>query len=77
MNALAANRGILFLEAVPEVLEGILLQALQLILLVEEVLVNISRLNDSPAMSLKGMPLESISYLGGYIIDGYGQILRF
>jgi broad specificity phosphatase PhoE len=92
MNALAAKRGIPFLEAVqeyndPEVLEGVRLQALRLNQLVEEVL---AQLNDgekalivshdlsiSPAMSLKGIPLESIDFLRGYVIDKNGHVRRF
>jgi len=92
LNALAKEKGISFLEAVvkfndDEVNQGIGEKAIKLNQLVEELLKRMSDgqsslivshdLSISPALSKRGIPLESIDYLCGYIIDDSGKIQMF
>lgn len=92
LNALAKEKGFSFLEAVvefndSEVNQGVEEKAIELNQLVDELL---SRMKDgdsslivshdlsiSPALSKRGIPLESIDYLCGYIIDDSGKIKKF
>jgi len=92
LNRIAKEQDIPFLEAViffndSEVLEGVENKAEQLNDLVEELLENLPEgakaiivshdLSISPAMKQRGIPMESIPYLGGYIIDANGNISTF
>ncbi len=92
LNRIAKEKGIPFLEAVvllndSEVLAGIDDKAGQLNDLVKELLetlpdgakaIIISHdLSISPAMQKRGVPLESIPFLSGYIIDEEGKISTF
>lgn len=71
----------------PEVLSGIKAQATKLNELIEETINKMSNdekvlivshdLSISPAMLQRGIPLESIPFLSGYIIDEQGEIQTF
>lgn len=89
INALAAEQGLTFLEALkqyqdPEVLQGVDIKATELNELITELLESIGEnekalivshdLSISPAMALKGIALESITPLGGYVIQEDGSI---
>lgn len=88
INTLANERNIPFLEAVSEfndteVLAGVASKARELDELINEMLNGLDEaekglivshdLSISPAMSLRGIPLESIDYLSGYIIREEGS----
>lgn len=89
LNQIAKEKNIPFLEAVvfmndPEVLQGIDAKATELNALVKEIIEKLPvggvaivvshDLSISPAMEQKGIPLESIPFLSGYIIDQNGTI---
>lgn len=92
LNKISKENNISFLEAVakindPEVLVGVDNQATELNNLINE---SLAAMNDgesaliashdlsiSPAMQQRGVPLESIPFLSGYIIDEQGQIQIF
>ncbi len=92
LNIIAKENNISFLEAVvklndPDVLAGVDAKATELNTLINETL---EYLNDgesaliashdlsiSPAMRQRGIPLESIPFLSGYIIDENGNIQTF
>lgn len=92
MNALAAQKGIPFLEAANEyndreVLEGIATKATELSTLLEELqnqfddtvaaLVVSHDLSISPAMAQRSILLQSIDFLNGYIIKSDGTVTVF
>ncbi len=92
LNKVAKENNISFLEAVvklndPEVLAGVELKAIELNTLINETLTNMNDgesalivshdLSISPAMRQRGIPLESIPFLSGYIIDEKGSIQTF
>ena len=92
LNTLAKERGISFLEAVvelndEEVNQGVEEKAIELNQLVDELLRRTSEgqsslivshdLSISPALSKRGIPLESIDYLCGYNISELGEIKSF
>lgn len=92
LNRIAKEQDIPFLEAViifndSEVLEGVKDKAEQLNDLIEELMQNLPvgakaiivshDLSISPAMKERGVPLESIPYLSGYVIDTNGNISTF
>ncbi len=92
LNTLAKEKGISFLEAVvelndEEVNQGVEKKAVELNQLVDELLRRTSDgqnslvvshdLSISPALAKRGIPLESIDYLCGYIINDSGKIQKF
>lgn len=92
LNQMTKDEGISFLEAViklndSEVLKGIEAQATELNSLINETfdalvdgefaLIASHDLSISPAMQQRGIALESIPFLSGYIIDDQGIIQRF
>ncbi len=92
LNKITKDNNISFLEAVvklndPEVLVGVDAKATELNNLINETLATISDgesaliashdLSISPAMRQRGIPLESIPFLSGYIIDENGSIQTF
>jgi broad specificity phosphatase PhoE len=89
INELATEQGLTFLEAVqryndPEVLEGIDLKAKELNELTRQLFEDLDEdgnalivshdLSISPAMAKRGIPLESIDPLEGYIIHENGDV---
>ncbi len=89
INALAATEGLTFLEAVKhyqdsEVLEGIDAKASELNRLISELLDELEDgekalvvshdLSISPAVAQRGVPLESIPFLEGYVINEKGEV---
>ena len=89
INKLATEQGLTFLEALqqfqdPEVLDGVDSKASELNQLIaelfdelndgEKALVVSHDLSISPAMAQKGIPLESIQPLHGYVINESGKI---
>jgi broad specificity phosphatase PhoE len=91
INTLAKDRGISFLEAVQqyndqEVLDGVRQKAQELNQFVDELLSNLADgeqalvvshdLSISPAMALRGIPLESIGFLHGYVIQNTSSGVR-
>lgn len=89
LNTIAREKNASFLEAVvqlndQEVLKGIDAKATELNQLIDELLTKLPPganalivshdLSISPALSKRGVPLESIDYLSGYIIDEFGKI---
>lgn len=92
LNRISQERDIPFLEAVivlndSEVLAGVDGKADQLNALIKELFAEIPNgakaiivshdLSISPAMRKRGLPLESIPFLSGYIIDESGKISAF
>lgn len=92
LNKISKENNISFLEAVvklndPEVLAGVDTKASELNNLIEETIDTLSDgesaliashdLSISPAMRQRGIPLESIPFLSGYIIDEDGNIQIF
>jgi hypothetical protein len=92
LNNIAKVKGIPFLEAVlifddQEVLQGVEDKATVLNNLIDQLLNDMSEgsksiivshdLSISPAMKQRGIALESIDFLNGYIIDGDGEISTF
>ncbi|MFO0703688.1 MAG: phosphoglycerate mutase family protein [Patescibacteria group bacterium] len=92
LNKIATDRKIPFLNAVAilndaEVNEGINKKSDELISLIQETLQKLQQngaalivshdLSISPAMEKFGIPLESIDYLSGYIIDGENKVKKF
>ncbi len=92
LNRIAKEQNIPFLEAVvvlndSEVLAGVDDKAGQLNNLIEELMKTLPEgakaviishdLSISPAMKKRGIPLESIPFLSGYIIDEDGNISTF
>lgn len=92
LNTLAKEKGVSFLEAVvelndSEVNRGVEEKANELNQLVDELLGRMSDgqsslvvshdLSISPALAKRGIPLESIDYLCGYIIDDSSKIQTF
>ncbi len=92
LNKITRDNNISFLEAVvklndPEVLTGVDAKATELNNLINETLINMNDgestliashdLSISPAMRQRGIPLESIPFLSGYIIDEQGKIQTF
>lgn len=89
LNQIAKEKNIPFLEAVvfmndPEILAGIDAKATELNGLVKDILEKLPAggvaivvshdLSISPAMKQHGIPLESIPFLSGYVIDEAGKI---
>ncbi len=92
LNKLAVKKDISFLEAVveyndAEVLQGIENKAAELNQLIDWLLENLPDgaralvlshdLSISPALKQRGIPLESIDFLNGYIIDNQGNVSAF
>jgi len=92
LNKIAKENNISFLEAVvklndPEVLAGVDAKATELNNLINETLASMSDgesaliashdLSISPAMRQRGIPLESIPFLSGYVIDEKGNIQTY
>lgn len=92
INALSSSKSIPFLDAVQEfgdseVLNGIDSKATELNSLVNELLSKVGNgekalivshdLSISPAMSQRAIPLTSIDYLSGYVINEIGEVTTF
>jgi len=92
MNKIANERQVPFLEAVqiyndPEVLAGVDRKADELNELIDELLAGLRDgesalivshdLSISPAMAKRGIPLESVDFLKGYVVSDLPDIQRF
>jgi hypothetical protein len=92
LNKVSRERGISLLEASKilkdeEINSGILIKAKELNSLIDEklsqsndnskILIVSHDLSISPAMELRGIPLETIPFLSGYVIDSTGKVSVF